>query len=307
MFINTLLQQVKGAVNIASSYLVLYYFFPQFALSVTGILVYSVVVGLYIGYVLYASTVAQMRGLIFTPVDPYKEEFNKEIIRCGLEPKNISMRYAYVDDAIAKTFFNLIVVDPMNWTNIAEDPEAIKAREVVEKYIVPGIPENKQELHKAIKASLYPDVQKFIFRHELGHVFYNYSKNIILISSLVCFAETFIVLLWARAMLLSLGGLATLLLSIGLWAILDLLCGYAINFFFKSYEEKKADLFAVRFSSKETIESAANFFEQYEKAAQKYRDTLNSMTFKLPVRVFSGYTDGFSRARYLRDLARSKV
>lgn len=306
MIVATLLQQLKGTVNIALPFLIFYSLSPQFALSLLGIFIYSLAVALRIGYALYISTRNQMRSLIFAPTPSYQEQFNQEIIRCGLEPKNLAMRYAYVDDAVAKTFFNLVVVDPMVWSGINEDPEALKARDVVEKYIVPSIPENKKELHKLIQNNLSPEVQKFIFRHELGHVFYGYSTKFILLSSFITLVETFIVLMLARTLLQSWGGLATLWVSIGLWAALDLLFVYAMNFFFKSYEEKRADLFAVRFSSKETIEAAANFFENYEKAAQKYRETLNSLIFKLPVRVFSGYIDGVSRAHYLWNLARSK-
>ena len=91
-----------------------------------------------------------------------------------------------------------------------------------------------------------------------------------------------------------------------IFALIDLLFAYATNFFFKSYEEKRADIFATRFSSKEEIKAAADFFEHYERAAQKYRETIDSILFKLPTTIVSGYIDGINRAHYLREYAQSK-
>ena len=214
------------------------------------------------------------------------------------------VRYAYTDDAVAMTLFNVIAVDQMLWSTIEDDPEALKAREVVEKYVLPNVPENKKEMHRVIKNNLTPNVQKFIFRHELAHVFYNYSYRRVLITSIIGAAATGIALTVAFNVKPILGGFVTILISICTGAIADILFSYATNFFFKSYEEKRADIFATRFSSKEEIEEAANFFEQYEQAARKYRAMLGSIMFKLPTTILNGYIDGICRAQYLRKIAR---
>ncbi|MCL4361825.1 M48 family metalloprotease [Candidatus Dependentiae bacterium] len=252
----------------------------------------------------YASTRNQSKGLLFAPTGVYKQQFIDEIIRCGLEPKKVLVRYAYTDDAVAMTLFNVIAVDQMVWNTIQDDPEALKAREVVEKHVLPNVPENKKEMHQVIKNNLTPNVQKFIFRHELAHVFYNYSYRRVLITSIIGAAAAGIALAVAFNANPILGGFGTLLISICAGAIADLLFSYATNFFFKSYEEKRADIFATRFSSKEEIEEAANFFEQYEQAARKYRETFGSIMFKLPTTIVNGYIDGMRRAQYLREIAR---
>ena len=43
------------------------------------------------------------------------------------------------------------------------------------------------------------------------------------------------------------------------------------------------------------------------KAAQKYRDTIDSIIFKLPTTIVIGYIDGVRRAQYLRKIAQHMV
>lgn len=297
-------QQLVGVINISLPFLCLYYLAPDYALSLVGIILYCFAVGAYVGYVVYASTRNQSKGLLFAPTDVYEQQFANEIILCGLDPKKVLVRYAYTDDAIAMTLFNVVVVDPMVWSTIQDDSEALKARDVIEKHILPSVAENKKEMHHAIKSNLTPNVQRFIFKHELAHVFYNSSYRRVFITSLMGATATSIALILAFKAKPILGGLGALLISICVGAIVDLLFAYATNFFFKSYEEKRADIFATRFSSKEEIESAAGFFEQYEWAARKYRETIGSIIFKLPTTIVNGYIDGVRRAQYLREIAR---
>lgn len=303
MIIAIVRQQIVGAINLSLPFIFLYHVAPHYALSLEGMMLYCFAVGIYIGYTTYVSTKNQLKALLFSPTGAYEQKFNDEIIRCGFDSKKVLVRYAYTDDAIAMTLFNTIVVDQMLWDTIQEDPEALKARDVIEKHILPSIPENKKEMHQAIKNNLTPHVQNFIFRHELAHVLYNYSYKRVLIVSLMGAAATGVALALAFKLNPLLGGLSTLLIAICAGAIADLLFAYATNFFFKAYEEKRADIFATRFSSKEEIEAAADFFEHYELAARKYRETIGSIMFRLPTTIVNGYVDGLSRARYLREIA----
>jgi len=306
MIFSIIRQQLSGSINISLPFIIFYYFAPQYALSFAGITVYSLLVGLYIAYVVYITTRNQAKSFLFIPTDDRKKQFDNEISRCGLDLKDVTIRYAYVDDAVALTFFNTIAVDPMVWSSIQEDPEALKAREVVEKYVIPSVPENKKELHNAISSNLSLAAQKFIFRHELAHIFYNYSTKRIVITGIMAAIAALAALFFAYKVIPILGGFFTLVACICLGALIDLLLGYAVNYFFKSYEEKRADIFATRFSSKEEIKAAADFFENYEQAAQRYRKTIDSKIFSLPATIYGGYIDGITRAHYLREFAQLK-
>jgi|GEM_PF-725397 len=306
MIISIVRQQLVGMANLFLPFFILYYLVPQFALSIVGIVLYSLAVGIYVGYVTYVVTRNQSKGFLFVPTGVHSKQFADEIVRCGLDPKNVQIRYAYVDDAIAMTFFNVIAVDPMVWGTVQEDPEALKARDVVEKYIIPAVPENKKELHQVIRNNLSENVQKFIFRHELAHIFYNYSNKRVVIAGVMGAVATCSALAIAYSLMSLVGGFGALFVGVCAGALIDLLFAYATNFFFKSYEEKRADIFATRFSSKEEIKAAADFFEHYERAAQKYRETIDSILFKLPTTIVSGYIDGINRAHYLREYAQSK-
>jgi hypothetical protein len=306
MLFSILLQQLSGVINIAIFFISFYYFSSRFALSITGIFLYSLLVGMYVGYVSDASARNVSNGLTFAPTELYSKQFTDEIVNCGCDPESVCVRYAHTDDAVAMTFFNTIAIDSMAWSSVQDDPEALKARELIEKTVIPNVPENKKELYRAIQSNLSQNAQKFIFRHELGHVFYNDSSNRILRTGIVGATATGITLAIAYHLMPVLGGLGTIVVSVGVGVVVDLLLSYATNFFFKSYEEKRADIFATRFSSKEEIEAVADFFETYEDSAQKYRETFNSVLFRLPITVYNGHIDGITRAHYLREFAQLK-
>jgi Zn-dependent protease with chaperone function len=201
---------------------------------------------------------------------------------------------------------NTVLIDPMVWHGIDDDPEVAKIKDVIQKYILPGVAESNKALHATIKKILSPDAQFFIFRHELGHVWYNYSYKRILLVGLIGFISAGAALMAARATMLAWNGTAALLVGIVVGAAADLFLSYSSNIFFKAREEKKADLFAAHFSSKKEIEAAADFFEQYEHHAQEYRKSIGGLIARMPTIILSGHIDGVTRGRYLRDVARSK-
>ena len=80
---------------------------------------------------------------------------------------------------------------------------------------------------------------------------------------------------------------------------------YSSNVLFKYNEEKKADLFASKYSTTEEINAAANFFEEYQKYANEYQVSMG-IASRIPQVVLSGHPDGKSRACYLRNIATKK-
>lgn len=139
-------QQLIGMINLSLPLIVLYALLPNFVLSFWGILVCSLAIGLYIAYITYRTTRNQANGLQFIPSEKYMQMFHHEIMQCGLQPKDVVLRYAYTDDGIAMTLFNTIAIDPMFWKEITDDPEFLKTRDIIEKHILPTVPENKKNI-----------------------------------------------------------------------------------------------------------------------------------------------------------------
>ena len=297
---NILYQQLIGVINISIPLIALYFLFPQYLMSFWAIMLCSVIVGVYLANVIYRSTRQLAAGLKFIPSDPYLKFFNKEIEHCGLHAEEVFVRYAYADDGIAVTLLNTIAIDPMQWKGNEDDPEFVKAKSVIETHILPGVSENKKTLHTAIKKIISPDAQTFIFRHELGHIFFKYSLNRVIVVGVIGFIATCVGLMSTRVAMDSLGGFKALVLGMLVGTAVDLLLSYLSNIFFKSREEKKADMFAAQMSSKQEIEAAADFFERYEQYAQEYRKSEGGLIAFMPTILLSGHIGGVGRARYLR-------
>ncbi len=297
---SVILQQIIGVSRLSIPFVILYSLFPRHVFSLLGITLCSLVMGTYVAYATYQTTKNMADGLKHVPSDHYMEMFHGEITQCGLQPKDVCLRYAYADDGIAVTMLNTVALDPMLWKGITDDPEFIKAKDIIETHVIPGIPEEKRVLHAKINEALSPHAQKFIFRHELGHVFHNYSNKRILLTGVIGAVTACTGLLSAYAVITTLGGIGALLIGILVGSATDLVLSYSSNLFFKAREEKKADMFAVQYSSKEEIHAAADFFEQYEQYAQEYKKSTSSLIASMPSALLTGHPDGITRSNYLK-------
>ncbi len=296
-----ILQQIIGISRLSVPFIILYSLFPRHVFSLLGIGLCALVMGTYLTYTTHKATKNLADGLKHVPSEQHMERFHREITQCGLQPKDICVRYAYADDGIAVTMLNTVAIDPMLWKGITDDPEFINAKNIIETHVIPTVPENKKTLHAKINETLSPQAQKFIFRHELGHVFHNYSNKRVLLTGVIGAVTACTGLLSAYAAITTLGGIGALLIGILVGSATDLVLSYSSNLFFKAREEKKADVFAVQYSSKEEINAAADFFEQYEQYAQEYRNSTAGLMNSMPSTLLTGYTDGVTRANYLRD------
>lgn len=305
MMYGLIVQQIIGISNLSLPLIVVYYFAPNFLLSYTGILVCSLTTGMYVAFLAYLRSQNEMKSLTFKPSDAQAALFHETIKACRMDPEKIALRYAYADDGIAITLFNTIVIDPMHWKGI-EDEEFHKTRDIIEKHVLPNVDEQKKRLHTKISAILTPAVQEFIFKHELGHVARNFSiRRITMVGSIATLSTS--AALWAVWRTIEVvGGLNAFIVGFIVGFCVDLILSYCSNVLFKAQEEKKADLFACRFSSRGEIEAAADFFEQYEDCAQEYRNLLGGMHTMIPGIILTGYIDGASRALYLRAIAKGK-
>lgn len=304
MIIATIRQELLGIFNICIPILCAAYFFPASVLNVWGILFWACAVGAYLFYKNFQSTTSGKNSLLFAPTGAQRELLFHEAERCGVRADGVDFRYAYCDDAIGLTMFDTIVLDPMVWKGI-DDPEFEKARNVVIQQVIPAIPENKKQFHARINEALTSDAQQFIFRHELAHVFYNFSNKRIVINGVIGFLFTVAAFAAAHVVLPILGNGGAIVVGILVAGSVDLLLSYGTNYFFKAAAEKNADLFAVKYSTSQEIKAAADFFDAYERAAQEYR---KSIGFPVHPPVFLvGYIDGVMRAKYLHVLAESKT
>jgi hypothetical protein len=293
-------QQIIGISKLSLPFIVFYSLVPHQLFSFWGIALGSLVSGIYVSYVSYKTTRTMADGLKHVPSTHHMQLFHNEIIQCGLQPNDICLRYAYADDGIAMTMFNTVAIDPMLWKGIIDDPEFNRAKNIIETHVIPGVPEAKKILQAKINKALSPTVQKFIFKHELGHVFYNYSNKRIVVLGIIGAITACIGLLTAATVITTLGGIGAAVLGIVTAASIDLLLTYSSNLFFKAREEKRADAFAMQFSSKKEIEAAADFFEQYEEYAQEYRKSTLGLMNSMPTTMLTGYISGSIRVNHLR-------
>ncbi len=295
-----ILQEILGISRLSVPLALLYLLFPHRLFSFLGITVCALVMGTYVAYATYKTTKNMADGLKHVPSEQHMRVFHSEITQCGLQPEDVCLRYAYADDGIAITMLNTVAIDPMLWKGITDDPEFTKAKGIIETHVIPGIPEDKKKLHTKINEALSPDAQKFIFRHELGHVFHNYSNKRILLTGIIGAVTALTGLLSAYTVITTVGSIGAVLLGILVASATDLFLTYSSNLFFKAREEKKADMFAIRYSSKEEINAAADFFEQYEQCAQEYRKNTGGLMNSMPTTLLTGHPDGITRSHYLK-------
>lgn len=269
------------------------------------VIVWCVAMGVYIAYANYTNSRAQARGLKHMPTGEHMRTFHQAIMRCGLSPDRVAVRYAYTDDAVALTLFNTVVVDPMVWQEIDTDPEAIHAQTIITQYVIPGVSAYKKALHAKIKELVSVDAQNFIFKHELGHVARHYSCKRIVLHGTIGALATAAGFVTALAVVAPCGGLCAWLVGIVVAGAVDLILSYASNLFWKAGQEKNADMFACFYSTGKEIDAAADFFEQYETYAHEYRTAVGLAL--IPGILLTGHADGHTRAGYLRRYARTRI
>ncbi|MDP3889296.1 MAG: M48 family metalloprotease [bacterium] len=303
MILLYLITQFKGVVIVSIPLIILAILKPEVFNYYSAIVICSLAMGCYITYLNYITTKQQADVLLFVPSGECKAAFDQEINRCTLSPDAIRLRYGYCDDMIAQTIFNTVKVDPRMWKDIDADPKVAEVVQIIKNHIMPGVPEDKKNLHDKIAVALTAPAQRFIFRHELGHV---YNKSVIKrlgVIALVGTLAAFIGIAGATLFLGSLPGFFVVLIGMFFGGCADLFLSHGSKAIFNYHDEKRADLFAVRHSSAEEILAAAQFFENYQTYADDYKRESMGLLANIPQAILSGHPDGKVRASYLRKLA----
>ena len=302
MIMPILIQQLKGVINLALPLIALAFIKPSIFSNLTGVLLCSLGIGAYVAYLTYATTQKQANSLGYAPSAEYKKTFDHMITQCNLKPDQVNVRYGYTDDAVATTMLNTVAVDPLMWKQIETDPQVGLVKQVLAGLLA-TLPADKKSHQEKIAADLTVGAQQFIFKHELGHVYYRYAIKKVLLCGAIAAIATLVGI--SVACLLREHIILAIVLGMLAGGLTDLFLSYSSNIFFKYYEEKKADLFAARYSSAQDINAAADFFEKYRDHATAYKKPMGLIAY-IPQVILSGHPDGKIRAQYLRDLAAQK-
>lgn len=303
-FFTILKQEALGIVHLSLPTLVLAYISPELFSTWHGTMVCSLCTGFFIFYRNYDATCKQARALQFSPSEQNKEMFERIISSCKLNPATINLRYGYSHEGLAMAMLNTISIDPLIFRDLDNDPEAVKVKNILEQYTVPTMQELQKKRIDLTKQIASNSVLQFIFKHELSHVFYNYSLKKITLMALIIFIAAFSGISTAIFYFPRLGQ-AAMLLGMIVSGMVDLILSYASNYFFKAQAEKNADLFAAHYSSPEEIAAAADFFEKHQQIMDTNKEADNFLT-KIPSVIATGHPAGKTRAQYLRNIIINK-
>ena len=295
-------QQMLGVIRLSLPLIILFNIAPAFCLDSAGQIACSVMLGTYIWYLNWVQLKSLNSSLHFNATGHHKNLFRDLIRECGVNPETILIKYAHCNDSMAMAADNIIIIDPRMWPGLEEEPEAVKAKNVLEAHL--PLSPVQQKRYTEMSNALTPGVQRFIFKHELGHIFYNFSSHklavIFGIGTLATYSGLFV-----AAHIYPYNGLAAALAGMTVGGVNDLLLTLASNIVWKLNEEKKADLFAAQYSSYEDILEAADFFEKHQEIFDANQEPTNFLD-RLPSEIKSGHPNGKPRAAYLRELAELK-
>lgn len=289
--------QLFGIFNLAIPVLIFYFISPSLFAAWWGISYICLLIGVYIYFMGYKTTRTQAASLTFEPSRIYKEQFEKTIAACKLNPQDFNLRYGFTNEMLAMTMLNTVTIDPLYISSI-EDPEMVKVKDILDQHIVPSLSEVQKNRIQKTKEQYLPAVQRFIFMHELAHVHFNYSYKKLILNGFLAFCSGFIGINAALA-LLPYSGYLAFAVGIIAAACVDLLLAYVSNALFTAHAEKQADLFAAAHCSKDEVAAAADFFEKHQIINDEF-NSLDAISKNLPSVMLNGHDNGFERARVLR-------
>ncbi len=283
-----LLTHISGILRLATPLFMLYYLAPDFIQTYWGMLASSVLIGLLVLYFGATSSHNLTKTLVYKPTT-LKPFFKQMLYECNQDPKNFEFRYAYCGDALAMAVNNTIIVDPLVMTLTQEDAEAQKICTIFADQIQPTLTEQHNKQITKIAQILTPGAQRFIIKHEIGHVVANYAYK----KLATLFATTVIATYAGLTVALTYSVIGGMIVG----GISDIALTLISNRLFKYYEERNADLFAVNYSTLQDSLDAADFF------AQHHAITTQQTPRILPSEIASGHMHGIQRAEYIRTCA----
>jgi hypothetical protein len=293
-------KQIEGVLNLSFPLIILYNVYPIFLLTMPGQCICSLVIASYLYFVHYKQLQNLQNTLQFSPSGSHKDFFNNLMQECQVDPNLVILKYAYIADGIAMAAGKTVIIDPILWHGINDDPEAVKVEEIFKVHIQKGLTAVQKDRIEAFSKLLTPGSQRFIFKHELAHVVHNFSFKKLLVIFIIGFLSTYSGIIVAM-LAMQIHGLVAILVGMFVGGFMDLLLMYVSNVVWKLQEEKTADRFAAQYSNNEDIQAAALFFKEHQHVVDTYKKSGNLLE-SLPSVILSGHQHGLVRSAYLLQL-----
>lgn len=301
IFVSILVQELVGVTRLAVPVVLVACFWPQFLFNVWGRILCALALAIYLFFVNYKAAQTTINQLTFAPSGQVQDQFGQHVSSCGINPQHVRIRYAFTNEMIATSVFDTVSLDPLLWSEIQTDPSCAQATEVLNVHVLPGIkPEAKMRMEK-IRAILTPGAQRFLLKHELGHLVDNYSYKKLVTNSIIIFIAAYAGIAVATTAIQLAGGVVSAALGMLLAGTVDIAISRLANRLFHTRAEMAADHFAIHHSPTEDTLAAADFFEKHQAVLDTH--TENVLALYLPSEWVLGYPDGKSRAEQLRTQA----
>ncbi|MCX5923847.1 MAG: M48 family metalloprotease [Candidatus Dependentiae bacterium] len=303
--INMIKQQIIGIAPLSICAISFFYFFPAMLDHFYGPIIVALFLGWSIWRIHFNNHKTFQKALLYAPTDTHKEKFEALIRSCNIDPSIINLRYAYTAEQTAMTVSNMIIIDPVMCSLCDEDSNSQIVKDVFTQHIEPKITLTQKTRLSEYKKFLTPQAQCFIFKHELGHVMDNYSAKKLGTVFLSVVITTYASIIAAKSLLIGYPVSIAIVAGMLVFALLDNMLPFLSNVLFKMPAEKRADYFAVKYSSADDIRAAADFFKKHQEIINENPERGNFLT-KLPSVLTSGHPDGKTRWAYLLKLADQK-
>ncbi len=252
----------------------MYNLYPVFILTAPGQIFCSLLLGVYIWYLYYQQLKNLEKTLQYSPTESYKDYFHNLIQECAIDSNLIVLKYVYTNESIAMTAGRTVIIDPIIWHDVQDDPQAVKVLEIFKTHIEPGLTAMQKERIAAFNSILTPQAQRFIFKHELAHVVHNFSHKKLIIMFMIGVLAAYSGI-FTTVFVLQIHGLIAIVAGMTVGGVMDLFLTYLSNFVWRLQEENAADAFAVEYSSNEDIKAAALFFENHQDILDKSKEPNN--------------------------------
>ena len=293
-------QQIQGVINLSLPLIIIYNLQPAFFVTIYGQILCSLALGAYVYYLNYKQVEQLEKTLQFSPTGDHKFFFNTLIEACQIDPATVVVKYAYTNESIAMAAGTTVIIDPVVWHDVQDDSQAVKVQEIFKLHVEPNLSQLQKDRLAAVHRVLTPAAQRFIFKHELGHIVHNFSLYKLIVvfiaGSLAAFAGIF-----ATVATLQIHGMLAIIVGMVVGGCMDLFLTYLSNLVWKLQQEKAADRFAVQWSSDEDIQAAALFFENHQNILDTHPEQ-NNLLAKLPSIIKTGHQHGEVRSAYLLKL-----
>jgi hypothetical protein len=178
-------QQISGIINLSLPLIVAFNANPLLFEAFAWQAFWAGMLGAYVCYRGWKQVKNYPNSLKYEPANEHKEFFTTFINECNMNPGDIVLRYAYTNESVALANGFTVVIDPILWHDFNNDPEAIKVKNIFEQHIQPSLSRIQEKRIAAIQTTLSVAAQRFIFKHELGHVFYKFSYKYLVVIFLI--------------------------------------------------------------------------------------------------------------------------